>query len=96
MAPRQLSDLRGLARRFGYAHHVARDEPQRDPYLRDPNVKRAASLHIVFGAVLGAGLGWAIAGWFDLSIAVGIPVGAVVGWMLANVLLLQYGGRSTR
>jgi len=71
-------------------------KPQRDPYLRDPNIRRAASLQIVFGGALGAGLGWAIAGWFGLSIAIGIPVGAVVGWTVANLLLVEYGGRSTR
>ena len=75
---------------------MSKGKPQGDPYLRDPNIKRAASLQIVFGGALGAGLGWAIAGWFGLSIAIGIPVGAAVGWALANVLLVEYGGRSTR
>src|SRR5436305_167648 len=64
--------------------------------LRDPNIKRAASLQIVFGGLLGAGLGWALAGWFDFSIAIGIVAGAVVGYLIAHVLLLEYGGRSTR
>jgi hypothetical protein len=41
-------------------------DPERDPYLRDPNIRRAASLQIVFGGALGAGLGWAIGGWFEL------------------------------
>lgn len=68
----------------------------RDPYLRDPNIQRAASLQIVFGGALGAGLGWAVAGWFDFSLAIGIPVGAAVGYLIAHVLLLEYGGRSTR
>ena len=72
------------------------DDIERDPYLRDPNIRRAASLQVVFGGVLGAGLGWAIAGWFDLSIAIGIAVGAVVGYTIAHVLLYEYGGRSTR
>ena len=72
------------------------DDIERDAYLRDPNIRRAASLQVVFGGVLGAGLGWAIAGWFDLSIAIGIAVGAVVGYGIAHVLLYEYGGRSTR
>jgi hypothetical protein len=73
-----------------------RNDNPRDPYLRDPNITRAASLQIVFGGLLGAGLGWAIAGWFDFSIAIGIIAGAVVGYLIAHVLLLEYGGRSTR
>ena len=72
------------------------DDIERDPYLRDPNIRRAASLQVVFGGVLGAGLGWAIAGWFDLSVAIGIAGGAVVGYTIAHVLLYEYGGRSTR
>ena len=71
-------------------------DSERDPYLRDPNIRRAASLQIVFGGALGAGLGWAIAGWFELPLEVCIPAGAVIGWVLVQVLLLQYGGRSTR
>jgi hypothetical protein len=68
----------------------------RDPYLRDPNIARAASLQVVAGLGLGAGLGWAIAGWFNSSTGVGAGVGAVVGFLLANILISQYGGRSTR
>ena len=68
----------------------------RDPYLRDKNIARAASLQIVAGIGLGAGLGWAIAGWFRLSTSAGIGIGVVVGFVLANVLIYQYGGRSTR
>jgi hypothetical protein len=45
---------------------------------------------------LGAGLGWAIGGWFSLPLAVCMPAGAVIGWVLAQVLLWEYGGRSTR
>ena len=71
-------------------------DSERDPYLRDPNIRRAASLQIVFGGALGAGLGWAIAGWFELPLVVCIPAGGVIGWVLVQVLLLQYGGRSTR
>jgi hypothetical protein len=68
----------------------------RDPYLRDPNIARAASLQVFAGLGLGAGLGWAIAGWFSFSTGTGAGVGAVVGFMLANLLIYQYGGRSTR
>jgi hypothetical protein len=68
----------------------------RDPYLRDPNIARAASLQVVAGLGLGAGLGWAIAGWFNSSTGVGAGLGAVVGFLLANILIYQYGGRSTR
>jgi hypothetical protein len=45
---------------------------------------------------LGVLLGWAIAGWFSFSTGTGAAVGAVVGFLLANVLIYQYGGRSTR
>ena len=68
----------------------------RDPYLRDPNIARAASVQIIAGIGLGAGLGWAVAGWFTFSTGAGAAVGAVIGFMLANVLIYQYGGRSTR
>jgi hypothetical protein len=71
-------------------------DQERDPYLSDPNIRRAASLQIVFAGALGAGLGWAIAGWFSLPLAACIPAGAVIGWVLAHVLLWEYGGRSTR
>jgi hypothetical protein len=67
-----------------------------DPYMRDPNVARAASLQVFAGIGLGAGLGWAIAGWFNLGEAAGAGIGALVGFFLANVLISQYGGRSTR
>jgi hypothetical protein len=68
----------------------------RDPYLRDPNIARAASLQVIAGLGLGAGLGWAIAGWFTFSTGPGAAVGAVIGFLLANFLIYQYGGRSTR
>ena len=69
---------------------------ERDPYLRDKNIARAASLQIVAGVALGAGLGWAMAGWFRFSTSAGIAVGIAVGFLLANLLIYQYGGRSTR
>jgi len=70
--------------------------PKRDPYMRDRNISSAAGLQIVAGVGLGAGIGWAAAGWLGLGIGVSIGVGAVIGFLLANVLLYQYGGRSTR
>ena len=73
---------------------MAQDD--RDPYMRDPNIARATSLQVIDGLGLGAGLGWAVAGWFQFSIGAGIGVGAVIGFMLANVLIYQDGGRSTR
>ena len=75
---------------------MQRDSEERDPYLRDKNVARAASMQVIFGLALGLGLGWAVAGWFGFSIGAGIAVGGVVGFLLANVLIYQYGGRSTR
>lgn len=72
------------------------DSEKRDPYLRDKNIARAASMQVIFGLALGIGLGWAIAGWFQFSIGAGIAIGGVVGFLLANVLIYQYGGRSTR
>ena len=41
---------------------------QRDPYMRDRNISSAAGLQVVAGTGLGAGLGWAIAGWFNFGI----------------------------
>jgi hypothetical protein len=70
--------------------------PERDPYMRDRNISSAAGLQVVAGVGLGAGLGWAIAGWFQLAIGVSIGVGAGLGFLVANFLLYQYGGRSTR
>ncbi len=83
----------GLAR-GGKTQVMADDD--RDPYMRDPNIARAASMQVVAGLALGAMLGWAVAGWFNFGIGLGIGVGAVVGFLLANVLIYQYGGRSTR
>jgi hypothetical protein len=70
--------------------------PKRDPYMNDTNIKRAASLQVVAGLALGAGLGYSVSGWFQLSAGLCVGIGAVVGFVLANFLIFQYGGRSTR
>jgi hypothetical protein len=70
--------------------------PRHDPYLRDPNIARAGSLHILAGLALGALTGYAMGGWFGFSGGLGAGVGAVVGFLLGNLLLYQYGGRQTR
>ena len=70
--------------------------PKHDPYLRDRNVSSAAGLQIIAGLGLGAGLGFACAGWFNGPEGLCTVIGAVVGFILANVLVFQYGGRSTR
>ncbi len=69
---------------------------QRDPYMRDRNISAAAGLQVVAGTGLGAGLGWAIAGWFHFTIDASIAVGAVLGFLIANLLISAYGGRATR
>ena len=72
--------------------------PRRDPYLRDQNVSSAAGMNLVGAIFLGALLGWAVVGWFDLRISEGLgaAIGAVLGAVLASVLLSIFGGRSTR
>jgi hypothetical protein len=70
--------------------------PKHDPYMNDKNIRTAASLQVIAGLALGAGLGFAISGWFQLSMGLCVAVGAIVGFLLANVLIFQYGGRSTR
>jgi hypothetical protein len=72
--------------------------PRHDPYLNDPNVRTAAGMQLVAALCLGALLGWAIVGWFDLGIGegAGAAIGAAAGFLLANVLVYRYGGRSTR
>ena len=68
----------------------------RDPYMRDKNIRDAASLQLLAGPALGAGLGGAASGWFGIPAGPAIVIGLVVGYLLASVLVFQYGGRSTR
>lgn len=72
--------------------------PKHDPYLDDKNVRSAAGIQIVGALFIGALLGWAVVGWFELGVSegAGAAIGAAAGFILANVLLVQYGGRSTR
>ena len=72
--------------------------PRHDPYLRDQNVSAAAGLNLIGAIVLGALLGWAVVGWFDLKVSetIGVIVGAIVGAFVASALLAIFGGRSTR
>ena len=72
--------------------------PRHDPYLRDQNVSSAAGLNLIGAIVLGALLGWAVVGWFDLKVSetIGVIVGAIVGAFVASALLAIFGGRSTR
>jgi hypothetical protein len=70
--------------------------PRHDPYMGDRNVRTAAGLQLVAGIFLGTLGGWAVSGWFGLSETAGAAIGGVTFFLLANLLLFQYGGRSTR
>lgn len=70
--------------------------PRHDPYLEDRNVRTAAGLQLVAGIFLGTLGGWAVSGWFGLSETAGAVIGGIAFFLLANLLLFQYGGRSTR
>ena len=67
-----------------------------DPYLRDPNIRKAANVQMVAWPALGAALGAGVGGWFDLPMGIAVVVGAVVGYLVAFVILAMYGGRATR
>ena len=67
-----------------------------DPYMRDPNIRAAANMQMMAWPALGVGIGWAASGWFQFPTALGIAVGAVVGFVIASLILAQFGGRSTR
>jgi hypothetical protein len=67
-----------------------------DPYMRDPNIRQAASLVQVGWPALLAASGAAASGWFGLPIWLGIGGGLLLGILLATVILRLYGGRSTR
>jgi hypothetical protein len=70
--------------------------PRNDPYMRDPNIRAAANLQLVGFPALGAGLGYAVSGWFQFATGLGVGLGALIGFVLANAALWLYGGRSTR
>ena len=70
--------------------------PRHDPYMEDRNIRTAAGMQLIAGLFLGTLLGWAVAGWFDFSEGAGAAIGAIAGFVLANILIFQYGGRSTR
>jgi hypothetical protein len=64
--------------------------------MADRNVRTAAGMQMVAGIFLGTLGGWAVSGWFGLSETAGAIIGGVGFFLLANLLLFQYGGRSTR
>jgi hypothetical protein len=67
-----------------------------DPYMRDPNIRAAANMQLIAWPFLGIGIGWAASGWFQFPTLVGIATGAVIGFVIATLILGQFGGRSTR
>jgi len=64
--------------------------------MRDPNISKAANLQRLAWPALGAALGAAAGGWFQFSAAIGIVAGAAVGFVAISLILVQFGGRSTR
>lgn len=68
----------------------------KDPYMRDPNIRKAASLQLLAWPALGAALGAAASGWFDAPKAPMIIGGVVIGYVIATLILRVYGGRATR
>jgi hypothetical protein len=67
-----------------------------DPYMRDPNIRKAANMQMIAWPAFGAGLGAAMSGWFKFDTVIGIAAGVVLGFTIASVILSFYGGRSTR
>jgi hypothetical protein len=70
--------------------------PRDDPYMRDPNIRKAANMQMVAWPAFGAGMGAAAGGWFDFNPVIGVVVGVVLGFVIASTILSMYGGRSTR
>jgi 4-hydroxybenzoate polyprenyltransferase len=67
-----------------------------DPYLRDPNIRKAANFQLLAWPALLAALGAAASGWFDFEPAIGVIGGIVIGFLIATTIMSLYGGRSTR
>jgi hypothetical protein len=67
-----------------------------DPYMRDPNIRKAANFQLLAWPAFGGALGAAVSGWFAFEPAVGIIGGIVLGFLIASTILSLYGGRSTR
>ena len=67
-----------------------------DPYLRDPNIRKAANLQQFAWPAFGGAMGAAVGGWFGFEPALGVIVGIVTGFVIASMILALYGGRSTR
>jgi hypothetical protein len=70
--------------------------PSHDPYMRDPNIRRAANMQRVGWPLMLAATGAAVSGWFEFPAWLGIGGGVLIGILIATVLLRQYGGRATR
>jgi 4-hydroxybenzoate polyprenyltransferase len=67
-----------------------------DPYLNDPNIRKAANMQMFTWPALLAAIGAAAAGWFEFDPLIGIAGGLVAGFVIASTILSHYGGRSTR
>jgi hypothetical protein len=67
-----------------------------DPYLRDPNIRKAANFQLLAWPAFGGAMGAAVGGWFGFNPAVGVIAGIVIGFLIASTILSLYGGRSTR
>lgn len=71
---------------------MARD----DPYMRDPNIRKASNVMQIAWIALGAAIGAGTSGWFDFPPYIGIPAGVIIGLAIGSVLIRSYGGRATR